>query len=92
MRTRLKEAVYVVTDIYESSERLRQSEQSRRLAWQLLQEIRQVLEILGDHLHFGLDRVLCAKRRMGIQTDEQELVPTEERLYRPEDAARYLPG
>jgi hypothetical protein len=32
-------------DIYE---RLRQSEQSRRLAWQVLQEIRQVLEILGD--------------------------------------------
>ena len=30
------------------SERLRQSEQSRRLAWQVLQEIRQVLEILGD--------------------------------------------
>ena len=29
-------------------ERLRQSEQSRRLAWQVLQEIRQVLEILGD--------------------------------------------
>jgi hypothetical protein len=32
-------------DLYE---RLRQSEQSRRLAWQVLQEIRQVLEILGD--------------------------------------------
>jgi hypothetical protein len=32
-------------DIYE---RLRQSEQSRRLAWQVLQEIRQVQEILGD--------------------------------------------
>jgi hypothetical protein len=32
-------------DVYE---RLRQSEQSRRLAWQVLQEIRQVLEILGD--------------------------------------------
>ena len=32
-------------DIYE---RLRNSEQSRRLAWQVLQEIRQVLEILGD--------------------------------------------
>jgi len=32
-------------DIYE---RLRASEQSRRLAWQILQEIRQVLEILGD--------------------------------------------
>jgi hypothetical protein len=31
-------------DVYE---RLRQSEQSRRLAWQVLQEIRQVLEILG---------------------------------------------
>ena len=30
------------------SERLRKSEQSRRLAWQVLQEIRQVLEILGD--------------------------------------------
>jgi hypothetical protein len=30
------------------SERLRQSEQSRCLAWQVLQEIRQVLEILGD--------------------------------------------
>jgi hypothetical protein len=29
-------------------ERLRQSEQSRRLAWQVLQEIRLVLEILGD--------------------------------------------
>ena len=29
-------------------ERLRTSEQSRRLAWQVLQEIRQVLEILGD--------------------------------------------
>lgn len=29
------------------NERLRQSEQSRRLAWQVLQEIRQVLEILG---------------------------------------------
>jgi hypothetical protein len=29
-------------------ERLRQSEQSRRLAWQVLQEVRQVLEILGD--------------------------------------------
>jgi hypothetical protein len=29
-------------------ERLRQSVQSRRLAWQVLQEIRQVLEILGD--------------------------------------------
>ena len=32
-------------DLYE---RLRQSEHSRRLAWQVLQEIRQVLEILGD--------------------------------------------
>ncbi len=32
-------------DIYE---RLRTSEQSRRLAWQVLQEIRQVLEIFGD--------------------------------------------
>jgi hypothetical protein len=32
-------------DLYE---RLRQSEQSRRLAWQVLQEIRHVLEILGD--------------------------------------------
>jgi hypothetical protein len=32
-------------DVYE---RLRSSEQSRRLAWQILQEIRQVLEILGD--------------------------------------------
>jgi hypothetical protein len=32
-------------DLYK---RLRQSEQSRRLAWQVLQEIRQVLEILGD--------------------------------------------
>ena len=31
-----------------SNERLRQSEQSRRLAWQVLQEIRHVLEILGD--------------------------------------------
>src|SRR6516165_5200608 len=30
------------------SERLRQSEQSRCLAWQVLQEIRQALEILGD--------------------------------------------
>ena len=29
-------------------ERLRESEQSRRLAWQVLQEIRQVLEILGN--------------------------------------------
>ena len=29
-------------------ERLRQSEQSRRPAWQVLREIRQVLEILGD--------------------------------------------
>lgn len=28
--------------------RLRESEQSRRLAWHVLQEIRQVLEILGD--------------------------------------------
>ena len=28
--------------------RLRESEQSRRLAWQVLQEIRLVLEILGD--------------------------------------------
>lgn len=32
-------------DVYE---RLRSSEQSRRLAWQVLQETRQVLEILGD--------------------------------------------
>ena len=32
-------------DLYE---RLRSSEQSRRLAWQVFQEIRQVLEILGD--------------------------------------------
>jgi len=32
-------------DIYE---RLRQSEQSGRLVWQVLQEIRRVLEILGD--------------------------------------------
>jgi hypothetical protein len=32
-------------DIYE---RLRNSEQSRRLAWQVLQEIREVLELLGD--------------------------------------------
>jgi hypothetical protein len=32
-------------DIYE---RLKVSEQSRLLAWQVLQEIRQVLEILGD--------------------------------------------
>ena len=30
------------------SERLRKSEQSRRLAWQVLQEIRQVLEIVAD--------------------------------------------
>jgi hypothetical protein len=29
-------------------ERLKSSEQSRRLAWQVLKEIRQVLEILGD--------------------------------------------
>jgi len=29
-------------------ERLGRSEQSRRLAWQVLQETRQVLEILGD--------------------------------------------
>ena len=29
-------------------ERLWQSEQSRRLAWQVLQEIRHVLEILGE--------------------------------------------
>jgi len=29
-------------------ERLRQSEQSRSLAWQVLREIRRVLEILGD--------------------------------------------
>jgi hypothetical protein len=29
-------------------ERLGQNEQSRRLAWQVLQEIRHVLEILGD--------------------------------------------
>ena len=36
---------YEHIDIYE---RLRQNEQSRRLAWQVLQEIRQVLEILGD--------------------------------------------
>ena len=32
-------------DVYE---RLRQSERSRGLAWQVLQEIRLVLEILGD--------------------------------------------
>ncbi|MBV9874079.1 MAG: hypothetical protein JO025_05075 [Verrucomicrobia bacterium] len=32
----------------EIHERLQQSEQSRRLAWQVLQEIRYVLEILGD--------------------------------------------
>jgi hypothetical protein len=32
-------------DVYE---RLWASEQSRRLTWQVLQEIRQVLEILGD--------------------------------------------
>src|SRR5215471_16458946 len=32
-------------DVYE---RLRQSEQSRRLAWRVIQEIRLVLEILGD--------------------------------------------
>ena len=32
-------------DVYE---RLRQSEQSRRLAWHVLQEIRLVLQILGD--------------------------------------------
>jgi hypothetical protein len=30
------------------NDRLRQREQSRRLAWQVLQEIRHVLEILGD--------------------------------------------
>jgi hypothetical protein len=30
------------------NKRLRQSEQSRRLAWQVLQEIRLVLELLGD--------------------------------------------
>jgi hypothetical protein len=30
------------------NERLRASEQSRRLAWRVLQEIRLVLEILGD--------------------------------------------
>ena len=30
------------------SERLQQSEQSRCTAWQVLQEIRQALEILGD--------------------------------------------
>jgi hypothetical protein len=29
-------------------ERLRKSEQSRRLVWQALQEIRSVLEILAD--------------------------------------------
>jgi hypothetical protein len=29
-------------------ERLRDSEQCRRLAWQVLQEIRIVLEVLGD--------------------------------------------
>ena len=29
-------------------ERLRSSEQSHRMAWQVLQEIRQVLEILDD--------------------------------------------
>jgi hypothetical protein len=29
-------------------ERLRQSKQSRRLPWQVLQEIRQVLEVLGN--------------------------------------------
>jgi hypothetical protein len=34
-------------DLYE---RLRQSEQSRLQAWQVLQEIRQVLDILGDQL------------------------------------------
>src|ERR1700741_616099 len=35
-------------NILTSTNRLRQSEQSRRLAWQVLQEIRQVLAILGD--------------------------------------------
>ena len=32
----------------DAQERLQKSEQSRHLAWQILQEIRQVLEILGD--------------------------------------------
>jgi len=35
-------------NIVKPDERLRESEQSRRLAWQVLQEIRHVLEILGD--------------------------------------------
>jgi len=35
-------------NIWTFEERLNQSEQSRRLAWQVLKEIRQVLEILGD--------------------------------------------
>ena len=37
--------MYEHIDIHE---RLRQSEQSRRLAWHVFQEIRHVLEILGD--------------------------------------------
>jgi hypothetical protein len=39
---------YVPVNTMDLEERFHQSEQSRRLAWQVLQEIRQVLEILGD--------------------------------------------
>ncbi|HEY2423475.1 MAG TPA: hypothetical protein VGH55_05190 [Chthoniobacterales bacterium] len=39
-------------------ERLRQSEESRRLAWPILQKIREVLEILGDQLIWGCWDVL----------------------------------
>jgi hypothetical protein len=31
-----------------TEERLRESEQSRRLAWQILQELRAVLDVLAD--------------------------------------------
>jgi hypothetical protein len=41
-------ATMFVRTYMDISERLRQSEQSRRLAWQVLQEMGQVLEILGD--------------------------------------------
>jgi hypothetical protein len=39
---------YVPVNTMDLEERLHQSEQRQRLAWQVLQEIRQVLEILGD--------------------------------------------
>ena len=40
--------MFIGTLYMDMHERLRQSDQIRRLAWQVLQEIRQVLEILGD--------------------------------------------